>query len=60
LKRGIGKYKGKLSLICFNFGKIGHFVVKFPYSKNSESDEEEVPKKENKCRISSEWKIGNL
>jgi hypothetical protein len=48
LKRGTGKYKGKLPLKCFNCGKIGHFSTKCPYAKNSESDEEEVPKKEKK------------
>ena len=26
LKRRTGKYKGKLPLICFNCGKIGHFA----------------------------------
>ena len=33
LKRGIGKYKGKLPLICFECGKIGHFASKCPYAK---------------------------
>jgi hypothetical protein len=48
LKRGTGKYKGKLPLMCFNCGKIGHFSNKFPYAKNIDSDEEEAPKKEKK------------
>jgi hypothetical protein len=48
LKRGTDKYKGKLPLMCFNCGKIGHFASKCPYAKNSDSDEEEVPKKEKK------------
>ena len=30
LPRGTGKYKGKLPLKCFNFGKIGHFAAKCP------------------------------
>jgi hypothetical protein len=34
-----------LPLKCFNCSKIGHFATKFPYGKNSDSDEEEVPKK---------------
>jgi hypothetical protein len=46
LKKGIGKYKGKLPLKCFNCGKIGHFASKCPYSRSLDSDEEEVPKKE--------------
>ena len=39
MKRGTGKYKGKLHLKCFPCGKIGHFASKFPYEKNSYSDE---------------------
>ena len=47
LKRGTGKYKGKLPLICFNCGKIGHFAAKCPYKNaESEDDEDEAPKKE--------------
>jgi hypothetical protein len=48
LKKGIGKYKGRLPFKCFNFGKIGHFSNNCPYAKKSNSDEEEDPKKENK------------
>ena len=39
LKRGIGKYKGKLPLKCFSCGKLGHFASKFPYAKNSDGEE---------------------
>jgi len=45
LKRGTGKYKGMLPLICFNCGKIGHFASKFPHAKNIDSNKEEDPKK---------------
>ena len=49
LKKGIGNYKGKIPLKCFNCGKIGHFSSKCPYARGSYSDEEEeVPKKEKK------------
>ena len=49
LKRGTGKFKGKLPFKCFNCGKVGHFSSKFPYAKGLESDEEEeTPKKEKK------------
>jgi hypothetical protein len=37
-----------LPLKCFNCGKIGHFANKFPYAKNSDSDEEEEPNKDKK------------
>ena len=38
LERGTGKYKGKLPLKCFNYGRIGHFASKCPYSKQDDSD----------------------
>ena len=41
IKRGTGKYKGKLPLKCFNCGGIGHFASKFPYPK--QEDDEECP-----------------
>ena len=41
IEKGIGKYKGKLPLKCFNYGRIGHFSNKFPYPKQEESDHEE-------------------
>jgi hypothetical protein len=34
----------------FNCGGIGHFASKCPYAKNSDSDEEEAPKKEKKYK----------
>jgi hypothetical protein len=40
LKKGTGKYKGKLPFKCFNYGKIVHIVDKCPYAKNKESGEE--------------------
>ena len=39
LKRGKGKYKGKLLFKCFNCGGIGHFVAKCPLNENNKSDE---------------------
>jgi hypothetical protein len=49
LKKGTGKYKGKIPLKFFNCGKIGHFSSECPYARGSDSDdEEEVPKKEKK------------
>jgi hypothetical protein len=37
LKRGSGKYKGKLSFKC----RLGHFFVECPYAKREDNDEEE-------------------
>jgi hypothetical protein len=40
LKRGTGKYKGKLPLKCFGCGRIGHFASKFPYNKHTDNEED--------------------
>jgi hypothetical protein len=42
LKKGSGKYQGKLPFKCFNCGRIGHFSSKCPHKKkdlNSEGEE---------------------
>lgn len=36
LKRGTGKYKGKIPFKCFKCGNIGHFVTKYPFNNNNE------------------------
>jgi hypothetical protein len=42
LKKGSGKYKGKLPFKCFNYGKIGHFSSKCPHKiKEQTYDDEE-------------------
>ncbi|KAH9308310.1 hypothetical protein KI387_036221, partial [Taxus chinensis] len=43
LKKGSGKYKGKLPFKGFNCGKIGHFAAKCPEKEDSD-DEESKPK----------------
>jgi hypothetical protein len=48
LKKGSGKYKGKLPFKCFNCGKIGHFSNKFPHKRNDQTcDDEEKHKHRN-------------
>jgi hypothetical protein len=41
LKKGSGKYKGKMPFKCFNCGKIGHFSNKFPHKKHDQNSEDE-------------------
>jgi hypothetical protein len=42
LKKGSGKYKGKLPFKCFNYGRIGHFSNKCPRKgKDQTCDDEE-------------------
>ena len=43
-EKGTGKYKGKLPLKCFNYGRIGHFSSKCTYPKQDVSDEGETLK----------------
>ena len=44
LERGTRKYKGKLPLKCFNYGRIGHFASKCTYTKQDENEEKETSK----------------
>ena len=41
LKKGSGKYQGKLPLKCFNYGKIGYFENKCPHKKKDQNYEGE-------------------
>ena len=53
LKKGSVKYKEKLPLKWFYYGKIGHFSTKFPYPKQEASDDEEYynPKEYKKGKV---------
>ena len=57
LKKGIGKYKGKIALICFNYGKIGHFATKCPHPKKEESDDGLTFKNQKKITINNKKKF---
>jgi hypothetical protein len=46
IKRGSVKYKDKPPFKCFNCGRVGHFVSKFPYEKMEDSDDEDNNVKE--------------
>jgi hypothetical protein len=41
LKKGLGKYQGKLTFKCFNYGKIGHFASKCPHQKKDQNSNDE-------------------
>jgi hypothetical protein len=40
LKKGSGKYQGKLAFKCFNYGKIGHFASKCPHQKKDHNSDD--------------------
>ena len=41
LKKGSGKYQGKLPFKCFNYGRIGHFASKYQHNKKDQKYEGE-------------------
>jgi hypothetical protein len=48
LKKGSGKYKGKLHFKCFNYGRICHFENKCPHKRKDQTcDDEEKHKHRN-------------
>jgi hypothetical protein len=52
LKKGSGKYKGKVPFKCFNCGRIGHFSNKSPHKgKDHTCDDEEKYKHKNFFKV---------
>jgi hypothetical protein len=56
LKKGSGKYKGKLPLKCFNCGKIGPFASKCPHKRKDQTYDDEEKKKHKKVYIENNFK----
>ena len=56
LKIGKGKFKGKLPLICFDCGEVGHFAAKCPNKSDGNSKEKKGFKKFNKQRKNKGFK----
>jgi hypothetical protein len=57
LKKGTGKYKGRIPLIYFNYEKIGHFANKCPHPKQEESDDERTFKYQKKRKNNDKKKF---
>ena len=57
LKKGTGKFKGKLPCKYFHCGKVGYFSNKCPYPKQEESDGEETYKEYTKRKIGNKKKV---
>lgn len=47
LKKGSGKYKGKLPFKCFNCGRVGFFFDKCPYKDKNKNEEDHDCKRNN-------------
>jgi len=44
-KRDSGKYKSKLPFNCFDYGRVGNFASKFPYTKAEKQENEKEKEK---------------
>jgi hypothetical protein len=60
LKKGSGKYKGKLPFKCFNCGKIGHFLSKCPQKRKDQTYGDEEKHKHKKVYKENNFKKKSL
>ena len=56
LKKGSGKYQGKMHFKCFNCGKIGHFSYKCLHNKKDQKDQNSDDEKKYKFKKYSKKK----
>ena len=60
LKKGLGKYKGKIPFKCFNCGKIGHFESKHPHKQKRQTSDDEENYTVNKYNKEAKYKKKSL
>jgi hypothetical protein len=60
LKKGSGKYKGKLTFKCFNCGKIGCFSSKCPHKRKDQTYDDEEKHKHKKVYKENNFKKKSL
>jgi len=58
--KGLGKYTGKLSFKCFNYGKIGHFSSKCPEKRKDQTYDDEEKHKHKKVYRENNFKNKSL
>jgi len=56
LKKGIGKYKGKIPFKCFICGRVGHYASKFPFKKEENQLQGKEKNESNKMQKEKQFK----